>query len=252
MHAGVPHTLAKVRQTYWVPKGRSTVKSVIIRCLTCKRHHGGPYSLPNMAPLPSSRVTPARAFARTGIDFFGLLYVRGSSESAKVWVCPFTCMVTRAVHLELVMDMSTTEFLLAFRRFVARRGSTKLVTTDNAPQFKLADSVFRKAFDSALGHTDVLTYFANRSIEWHFIVESAPWMGGFYERLVGTVKRGLRKVIGRSLLNPNQLETILTEVEASVNSRPLVYVSDDLCDILTPVHFLSLSNTNGGIPLPMS
>ena len=156
MHAGVPHTLAKVRQTYWVPKGRSTVKSAIIRCLTCKRHHGGPYSLPNMAPLPSSRVTPARAFARTGIDFFGPLYVRGSSESTKVWVCLFSCMVTRAVHLELVMDMSTTEFLLAFRRFVARRGSPELVTTDNAPQFKVADSVFRKAFADLSGTNNVL------------------------------------------------------------------------------------------------
>ena len=248
MHAGVPHTLARVRQRFWIPRGRSTVKSTIRQCQTCRRHNAGPYATPAMAPLPSSRVTPARTFARTGIDFFGPIYIKNAPEATKVWVSLFTCMVTRAVHLEMVNDMTTTEFLLAFRRFVARRGMPELVITDNAPQFKVTDAAFQRAFNNTINSTDVLTYLSRNCIRWQFIVESAPWMGGFYEQLVGTVKRALRKVIGKSLLDSTQLYTVLTEVEATINSRPLVYVSDEPEPLtLTPSHFLSLSNNHGGI-----
>ena len=70
-------------------------------------------------------------------------------------------------------------------------------------------------------------------------------MGGFYERLVGVIKKSLRKCLGRSRLTTSQLTTLLTEVEAIANSRPLVYVGDDIQDILTPNHFITLSNNNG-------
>ena len=98
-------------------------------------------------------------------------------------------------------------------------------------------------------HNDVTTYVANERIKWKFIVELAPWMGGFYERLVGLVKRTLRKAIGKMKLTNDQLQTVLKEAEAIVNSRPLVYVGDDIHShiTLTPSHFLTL-NPNIGIP----
>jgi len=250
-HFGVAHTLSSVRQTYWIPKGRAVVKSVLSKCQLCKKHEGGSYAIPPMAPLPSSRVTPGRAFARTGIDYFGPVYVKHHPEAKKTWVCLFTCMLTRAIHLELVHDMTAAEFLLSFRRFVARRCTPDLVVSDNAAQFKAVDNTIATAFNQMLRMDDVLSHFTTNNIQWQFIVQSAPWMGGFYERLVGVVKRGMRKAIGRSLLTHSQLNTVLVEVEAIVNSRPLVYVGDDIEDIiLTPAHFLTIGTSTGGIHLP--
>lgn len=99
-------------------------------------------------------------------------------------VCLFTCLVTRAVHLELIQNMSTEQFLLAFRRFLSRHGKPKEIISDNAPQFKLASETFEQLWGKVVTHDDVLSYIANEGIQWKFIVELAPWMGGFYERLV--------------------------------------------------------------------
>ena len=92
-------------------------------------------------------------------------------------------------------------------------------------------------------------YVSNSRIKWSFIVELAPWMGGFYERLVGLVKRASRKSLGRNLVTETQLQTFLKEVEAVVKNRPLVYVGDDINSniTLTPGHFLTL-NPRIGVP----
>ena len=92
------------------------------------------------------------------------------------------------------------------------------------------------------------SYLSKNRIEWKFIIELSSWMGGFYERLVGITKIALKKTIGKLYLTHTQLQTIITEVEAVINSRPLVYVDDDSENqIIMPNHFLSL-NTKSGIP----
>ncbi|XP_065180165.1 uncharacterized protein LOC135810600 [Sycon ciliatum] len=247
MHGGVAHTLSRLRYEYWLPRGRATVKSFITKCLTCRKHHGGPYRTPDMAPLPSARATRSIPFTHVGLDYFGPLLVKHQPSTKKVWVLLVTCMATRAVHLELVADMTTEEFLLAFRRFVSLRGCPEEVVSDNAPQFILAKSVLDVAFEEMATSDDVLSYMSRTGVKWHYNPPISPWMGGFYERLVGTVKRSLKKVVGRALLTVSQLTTILMEVSAVVNSRPLVYVDNDLQEILTPSHFLCLSATTGGV-----
>ncbi|XP_065197652.1 uncharacterized protein LOC135829177 [Sycon ciliatum] len=247
MHGGVAHTLSRLRYEYWLPRGRATVKSFITKCLTCRKHHGGPYRTPDMAPLPSARATRSIPFTHVGLDYFGPLLVKHQPSTKKVWVLLVTCMATRAVHLELVADMTTEEFLLAFRRFVSLRGCPEEVVSDNAPQFILAKSVLDVAFEELATSDDVLSYMSRTGVKWHYNPPISPWMGGFYERLVGTVKRSLKKVVGRALLTVSQLTTILMEVSAVVNSRPLVYVDNDLQEILTPSHFLCLSATTGGV-----
>ncbi|XP_065182717.1 uncharacterized protein LOC135813554 [Sycon ciliatum] len=250
MHGGVAHTLSRLRYEYWLPRGRATVKSFITKCLTCRKHHGGPYRTADMAPLPSARATRSIPFTHVGLDYFGPLLVKHQPSTKKVWVLLVTCMATRAVHLELVADMTTEEFLLAFRRFVSLRGCPEEVMSDNAPQFILAKSVLDVAFEEMATSDDVLSYMSRTGVnmvKWHCNPPISPWMGGFYERLVGTVKRSLKKVVGRALLTVSQLTTILMEVSAVVNSRPLVYVDNDLQEILTPSHFLCLSATTGGV-----
>ena len=162
----------------------------------------------------------------------------------------FTCLVTRAIHLELIQDMSAVEFLLAFRRFISQRGCPSEIISDYALTLKTASKTLDLLWKNVIKCDDVQNYVSNADVNWTFIVELAPWMGGFYERLVSLVKRALRKTIKRKLLTCIQLQTVLKEVEATVNARPLVYVSDDIDSTitLTPRHFLTL-NPATGVPV---
>lgn len=221
------------------------MKSELSKCCVCRKVEGGPFATPKMAPLPTERVNPSPAFLNCGVDYFGPLFVKAGEVTKKVWVTLYTCLVTRAVHLELVDDMTTEQFILSFRRFVSRRGCPIKMWSDNAPQFIQANSVLDEVWSSLI-NDEVLSYVENQQVSWSFIVQHAPWMGGAYERLVGLVKRALRKSIGRRCLNRTQLETIITEAEAIVNSRPLVMCGSlGEGETLTPAHFLTLRSSLG-------
>ena len=207
LHTGIAQTLSLVRQKFWIPQGRSIVRKILRACKICQKHEGGPYNMPLMPPLPTERVSVAASFTNTGIDYFGPLYIKAKGDTQKVWVCLFTCLVTRAVHLELMQDMSAQQFLLGFRRFIATYGKPNKVISDNTSHFKLAAETIDRLWTNILKETDVVSYVANENIQWKFIVELASWMGGFYERLVGLVKRSLRKAIGRICLTNEQLLT---------------------------------------------
>ncbi|XP_060575794.1 uncharacterized protein LOC132733210 [Ruditapes philippinarum] len=205
--------------------------------------------MPAFAPLPPSRVQEALLFSRVGLDYFGPLSIKTKDGPKRVLVCLFTCLLIRAIHLELVQEMSTEEFLLGFKRFISQRGTPAEIISDNASQFKAASQTINSIWRNVCQSHEVQSYVANTRIKWKFIVELAPWMGGAYERLVGIVKRSLRKSLGHKFLTLVQMQTLLKEVEATVRSRPLVYVTDDINSniTLTPNHFLSL-NPNLGIP----
>ena len=126
-HGGVKDTLTEIRARYWIIKGRSLVRKCLQQCKLCKRFHSKPYKAPPPPPLPQFRVQEAPAFTFTGVDFAGPLYVKRTT--AKVWVCLYTCCVVRAVHLDLVPNLTTEAFLRSFRRFVTRRGLPKKVVS---------------------------------------------------------------------------------------------------------------------------
>jgi hypothetical protein len=250
LHSGVSQTLSVVRNRFWIPHGRAIVKSVLKSCMICRRFEGGPYKMPPFCSYPKSRVTEGIPFSRIGIDYMGPLYSKTNKDSEKkVWICLFTCLMTRAIHLEIVCDMTTAEFLMCFRRFVAQRGSPTLIISDNALQFRTADKILDHLWNKIPKNAEIMSYVSNAGIKWMFNVELSPWMGGFYERLVALVKRSLKKAIGRKMLSIVQLQTLIKEIEAVINSRPLVYVGDDLHSNIpiTPAHFLS-NNPKIGIP----
>ncbi|KRX86446.1 hypothetical protein T4E_10538 [Trichinella pseudospiralis] len=226
MHAGTTHTLAILRQQYWVLKGRTQVKKVIRHCFACRRAVARPIQ-PRMAALPSSRVVEAAAFAHTGMDFAGPLLIRvGKRATSKCYVCLFTCMASRAVHLELVPQMTTARVMQALRRFIARRGRPETIQSDNFRSFKAAASELRQLWR----HVDVdrvQRELVGHRIHWKFITERAPWMGGYWERLVRSIKESLRKILGKALLDEEELRTTLCEVEASLNARPLTFVGEE-------------------------
>ena len=237
LHNGVKDTLTEIRTKYWVVKGRSLVKSIVQRCVLCKKFEGRPHRLPPPPPLPEFRVTEAPPFSSTGVDFAGPLYVKthGLTRSKKVWICLYTCCVTRAVSIDIVPDLSTDTFIRSLKRFCARRGLPRLFISDNGKTFKAASRVIK----DIINNEDVKQYLSNVRVEWSFNLAKAPWWGGIFERLIRSMKRCLRKVIGQAKLSYDELLTAVTEIESIINSRPLSYVApDDLEEPLTPSHLL--------------
>ena len=239
MHDGVGETLAELRSIYWLIQGRQFVRKIIYHCVVCRKIEGRPCQGKSPPPLPDYRVQPSRPFQATGVDFAGPLYVKGhgptTDDSSKVWLCLYTCCSTRAVHLDLVPDMTATTFLRSFRRFTARRGIPSRVISDNAKTFKSASSTIREIIENP----ETETYFSKLHIEWQFNLEKAPWQGGIFERMIKSAKRCLRKSIGKDCLTFDELHTLVVDVEAVLNSRPLTYIgSEDATEPLTPSHLL--------------
>lgn len=153
----------------------------------------------------------------------------------KTWICLFTCAVYRAIHLELVKSLSTEGFLEALRRFIARRGRPSIIFTDNGTNFTGANNLLRR-----LNWKKINEFATVKKMEWRFNPPTAAWWGGWWEKLVRSVKEILRKVLGRARLNAEELHTTLCECEAIVNSRPITYVSEDPAQLapLTPAMFI--------------
>ena len=212
---------------FWIVRGRKTVKDVLRKCVTCKRFQGKCLPPPESPDLPDYRVNGLNnSYQATGLDFAGPLYIKNmfTKEINKVYILLLTCATSRALHLELTPDMKFPAFMRGFRRFVARRGTPELIVHDNFKTFKC------KPFKE---------YLVSKGIKQKFILPATPWWGGFYERLVRSVKMSLKKVLGVGLLTFEELQTVLCEVEQVINSRPLVYVSeDDLTESITPFHLM--------------
>ena len=235
-HGGVSITVTALRQTYWIPSIRQCVRKVLRRCVRCNWLMGKPYRAPDPPPLPKVRVTKSPPFTVTGVDFTGALYVKAEGQEKKVYICLFTCAATRAVHLEVVGDLTVETFLLAFRRFSSRKSLPRKMISDNASTYLAAADELRRLFESETlkGALEV------QSVTWDFIPKRAPWYGGFWERMIGLTKQAIKKTLGRAFITLAQLETVIVEVEAMLNDRPLTYVSSNFDDPepLTPSHLL--------------
>ena len=236
IHGGVRATLAEVRSKYWIPKGRQCVKKILSKCAICKRHEGQADSTLQTAALPDFCVRQAPAFSKVGVDFAGPLYVKATAGGIrKVYIALFSCCVTGTIHLELVEDLTAEAFRRALRRFAARRGTPTLIVSDNAKTFQATE----KALINLFKHPDVACELDRKRIEWRFNLERAPCWGGFFERMVGSVKACLRKVLGNARLSFDELLTVLVEVEGTLNSRPLTYeYSEAGYEVLTPSHLI--------------
>ena len=198
-HNGVKETLTEVRSQYWITNGRSVIQKMIYDCSTCQRLEALAYCAPPLPPLLGFRVTEAPAFSYVGVDFTGPLYIRRTAldtGSNKVWICLYTCCITRGIHLDLMMDLTTEAFLRSFKRFIARRGVPSKVVSDNGKTFVAAAKILT---DTVVN--EVKTHLAPLHVKWTFNIERAPWWGGVFERMVKSVKRCLRKVVAKASLS---------------------------------------------------
>lgn len=229
-HVGVQGLLNLLRENFWIIGARKLAKTVVRRCVVCQRMDCKKMLI-HSPPLPAERVRDAAVFEITGVDLFGYLYLR---DHTKIWVCIFTCAVYRAVHLELLNSLSTEAFLGALRRFIARRGRPSVIYSDNGKNFDGMNNAL-----NTLDWQGIHKYSTTEKIIWRFNPPTAAWWGGWWERLIRIIKQLLRKVLGKASLNYEELATVICDIEAVMNNRPLTYIAEDsTLDVLTPAMFL--------------
>ncbi|XP_029161170.1 uncharacterized protein LOC114941050 [Nylanderia fulva] len=243
-------TLSLLRLRFWVPRGRTVVKQQLHRCVTCTRWRAATPQ-PPMGNLPRDRVTPTRPFLSTGLDYAGPISIRTSKgrghRSQKGYIAVFICFWSKAIHLEVVSDYSSEAFIAPLRRFVSRRGLCTDIYSDCGTTFIGADRTLRELFKASTSEGHHIARAANtQGIRWHFNPPAAPHFGGLWEAAVKSTKFHLRRVIGETTLTFEELSTLLTQIEACLNSRSLQALSDDPDDTsaLTPGHFII------GAPVP--
>ncbi|XP_062704253.1 uncharacterized protein LOC109622039 [Aedes albopictus] len=244
LHAGPTLLTAVINQQFWIVGCQTVVRDVVRGCTRCVRLKGKT-ATQLMGNLPPARVLATRAFAYVGIDYAGPLKIKaGCVRGVKVskgYIVVYVCLSTRAVHLEAASDMSTNTFISTLKRFVSRRGYPNEIRSDNGTNFIGADRVLREFVDQIQSHTkDAERYLSNLGIKWVFNPPSAPHMGGIWEAAVKSVKCHLVAEFGTEATTFEDLTTILCQIEACLNSRPLCPLSSnpDSCEALIPGHFL--------------
>ncbi|XP_036138622.1 uncharacterized protein LOC105838215 [Monomorium pharaonis] len=242
-HTGIQGTLYTLRQKFWLLDGRNQVRKVISTFMRCCRFDSRVTEY-KMGNLPESRVCETIPFT-TGIDFCGFFFLfkekkHRNRARVKAYVCLFVCMTIKAVHLELVSDLTSDGFLAALRRFAARRGLLKHIYSDNGTNFVGANNQLYALFNSHKHIELVNRYASTNHISWHFIPPTAPHFGGLWEYTVKFFKHHFKRVVGDLLFTFEELSTFTTEIEGILNSRPITSISSEPDDLsaLTPAHYL--------------
>lgn len=218
-HRNEETIIAAIRQRAWIMNIRSLVRRISHHCSTCKVLRAAPIS-PLMGDLPAYRTNPeAYVFEHTGTDCFGPLYASQGRARVKRYGMIFVCMMCRAIHIELLEDLSTDSCLRAVQNFANRRGPVRHLYSDNGTNFVGSANTLRRLrqeLSPALADTMNLT--------WHFNPPNSPHFGGAWERMIQSVKRALEVIMDqRRLYSDHELLSILIEAEAIVNSHPLTH-----------------------------
>ena len=239
--AGTNFVLSQINEKYWIIAAREEIREWERECNMCKRMRGKT-TTQIMAPIPEIRLRfTFRPFDQTAVDYAGpFTTVQGRGvRRQKRWLCLFTCLSTRAVHLEVAFGLDTDSFLNAFTRFTSRRGLPKEMVSDCGTNFVGAVNELKELI-SELDQDKIQQSTANRGVTWRFNPPGAPHFGGIHEAMIKSAKKAIYGVIGTSDVTDEELITAVTGVESLLNARPLTYQSANPQDIvpLTPNHFL--------------
>ncbi|XP_072377717.1 uncharacterized protein [Diabrotica undecimpunctata] len=244
LHPGPQLLLATVRQKYWPIGGKILAKKIVKNCIQCFRHKPVA-SIAPMGSLPNNRISPSFPFQVTGIDYAGPYNIKDrkgrGAKTTKGYICVFVCFVTKAIHLELISDMTTECFIACLRRFVSRRGIPNHIYSDNGKTFQGACNELNELYKFIQNnHITLIDYATSNNISWHFSPPYSPNFGGLWEAAVKSMKHHLKRTLLNSILTYEEFLTLIIQIEGILNSRPLYAISDDPNDYepLTPSHFL--------------
>lgn len=253
MHTGPQLMLATLRHRYWIINGRNLCRQTSQSCITCLRYSGKTHQ-PIMGNLPLQRVQSEYVFANTSCDYAGPILIASRKgrgcQMKKAYIVVFVCLAVRAVHLELVTDLTAMGFIAALNRFIARRGKPATILSDNGTCFIGASNELAKFLKN--NSEEITSYSATKEIEFKFCPAYSPHFNGLAEGAVKQVKHHLKRVTSMAHLDYEEMVTFLVQVEALLNSRPLTPISSDPSDLtpLTPAHFL-IGRTLTMIPAPL-
>ena len=233
-HQGRQITHGAIRQAgYWLIGGHNTVARELNKCVTCKKLRG-PVIQQRMADLPADRTEVAPPFTNVGFDVFGPWMIRsrktrGGAANSKRWGLVFTCLSSRAIHIELLESMDASSFICALRRFFALRGPVSILRCDRGTNFIGGKSELEDALRE-MDQRQVKGYVNNHGCEWIFNPPHASHFGSAWERQIGTIRRVLEAMfaeLGSHQLTHELLVTLMAEVTAIVNARPISAIPTD-------------------------
>ena len=239
-YAGTQHISNNLRKRYWIPKLRRLIQDEERKCGKCRKAKAvGMTAI--MAPLPSFRLNkPFRVFSKVGVDFAGPFFTKQGRGKAQLrrYACIFTCLQIRAVHIEMATGLDVDSFMMAFKRFISRRGKPDIVISDNGTSFVGAAN---DILEIEKANYQIQRKLANDKIQWIFNPPSAPHFGGIYESLIKSMKRAMSRILSGADVNDEELTTVLIEVEHLLNTRPISIKNDtdpEDRQALTPNHFI--------------
>lgn len=247
LHAGHLLTSASLSRQYHIVGGHKAIRSITRNCVVCRKQSARP-SPQLMGQLPKERVTPDAVFNNVGLDYAGPVYLKQGSVRkpvvVKAYVCVFVSLSTKAVHIEAVSDLTSEAFIACLKRFISRRGKPTLLWSDHGTNFVGAKRILKELYEflkESQTNQTIADFCSTQGIQWDFIPERAPHFGGLWESAVKSLKTHLHRIVGNSRLNFEELTTVLSQIEACLNSRPLGVVphyNDEGVQVLTPGHFL--------------
>ena len=246
LHAGPTQLMSSLSCRYHIVGGRKVVRSVTRKCVTCRRNAAKPQPQ-LLGQLPIERLTAGPVFDKTGVDYAGPVLIKlghvRKPTVVKAYVCLFVSLTVKAVHLELVSDLTSDAFIASLRRFISRRGIPSLIWSDHGTNFVGAAREIKELFKLLRSHQvqdAIVSFLSEQGVTWKFIPQHAPHFGGLWEAAVKSMKTHLCRIVGNVKLTFEELTTVLTQIEACLNSRPLAPLlnDDDGIEALTPGHFL--------------
>lgn len=242
-HAGKGLVERIVAETFWIPALGSRVKKIVNSCVICIRWNAARVQ-PRMGDLPAVRVNPSPPFTHVGVDLAGFFTVKASplrfEKTMKVWIALFVCMCSKAVHLEIVSDLSAEKFMEAFARFCGRRTVPTHLYSDQATNFHGADNVMQAQWETI--RKDCTQHLAIQHIKWDYTPAGSPNFGGLWEANIRIMKSFLKRMAEPIKLTYEDMTTVLCRIEGIMNSRPMTVspTNPDDDPALTPFHLLTL------------
>ncbi|XP_032569851.1 uncharacterized protein LOC116800206 [Drosophila sechellia] len=246
LHGGINLMRNYIQRKYWIFGLKNSLKKYLRECVTCARYKQNT-AQQIMGNLPKYRVTMTFPFLNTGIDYAGPYYVKCSKnrgqKTFKGYVAVFVCMATKAIHLEMVSDLTSDAFLAALRRFIARRGKCSNIYSDNGTNFVgAARKLDQELFNAIQENITIAAQLEKDRIDWHFIPPAGPHFGGIWEAGVKSMKYHLKRIIGDTILTYEEMSTLLCQIEACLNSRPLYTIVSEVPKIIWDPLKLSILN----------